>query len=425
MKGCDLVNDITNTLFVGIDVSKDSNQVCVLNFSSSKLGSFKSSNNKDGAEVIEQKLLDIVTKTKMKYVIIVLEATGIYSIHIATYLSVSEKLSPYNTLVYCLNPKSTSNYQRSFTDLDKTDPNDAFMLADFARVGRTNSLTPYKGPQKTALQRLTRHRKHLADLLASEKTRVLNDIFIKFSDFNNGNHDNKVFSNTFGNTAQAVILEYKTTEEIINQPIDELVEFIQSKSRNRILDSKATALALKKAAKASYRLDKVAYDPINLAIASSFNVINCIENEIKEVDKAIVKTVKGFNETEYKVLLSIPGIGPVYAGGILAEIGFISQFSGEEALAKYAGVTWRQKQSGNFQADETYMTKTGNEYLRYYLMEATQSAVVHNPTYAEYFNKKVVEVTTHQYKRALALTCRKFIRLVYGLMSKNQLYTNK
>jgi transposase len=418
------MNDITNTLYVGIDVSKDSNQVCAVNFTGSKLGGFKSPNNKDGAEIIEQKLLDIVTKTKLINVIIVLEATGIYSIHIATYLSVSEKLTPYNILVYCLNPKSTSNYQRSFTDLDKTDPNDAFMLADFARVGRTNSLTPYKGPQKTALQRLTRHRKHLADLLASEKTRVLNDIFIKFSDFNNSSHDNKVFSNTFGATAQAVILEYKTTDEIINEPIDNLIEFIKDKSRNRV-DSKEIALALKKAARASFRLDKTAYDPINLAIASSFNVINCLENEIKEVDKAILKTVKGFNETEYKVLLAIPGIGPVYAGGILAEIGSITQFSSEEALAKYAGVTWRQKQSGNFQAEETYMTKTGNDYLRYYLMEATQMAVIHNPTFNEYFNKKVAEVTTHQYKRALALTCRKFIRLVYGLMSKNQLYTNK
>lgn len=367
VKGCGLMNDITNTLYVGIDVSKDSNQVCAINFAGTKLGGFKSPNNKDGAETIEQKLLDIVTKTKVTTIIIVLEATGIYSIHIATYLSVSEKLTPYNLLVYCLNPKSTSNYQRSFTDLDKTDPNDAFMLADFARVGRTNFLTPYRGPQKTALQRLTRHRKHLANLLASEKTRVLNDIFIKFSDFNNANHDNKVFSNSFGVTAQAIILEYKTTDEIVSKPLEELVSFIQTKSKNRFADSKEVALALKKAAKASYRLDKVAYDPINIAIASSFNVINCLENEIKDVDKAIQKTVKGFNETEYKVLLSIPGIGPIYAGGILAEIGFISQFGSEEALAKYAGVTWRKKQSGNFQADETYMTKTGNDYLRYYL----------------------------------------------------------
>lgn len=83
-------------------------------------------------KVIEQELLDIVTN-----IIIVLEATGIYSIHIATYLSVSEKLTPYNLMVYCLNPKSTCNYQRCFTDLNKMDPNDAFMLADFAKSRKT------------------------------------------------------------------------------------------------------------------------------------------------------------------------------------------------------------------------------------------------------------------------------------------------
>ncbi|MFA6661668.1 MAG: hypothetical protein WCS56_01385 [Bacilli bacterium] len=57
------------------------------------------------------------------------------------------------------------------------------------------------------------------------------------------------------------------------------------------------------------------------------------------------------------------------------------------------------------------MTKTGNAYLRYYISEATASAVRNLPEYNDYFNKKFKEVTTHQYKRALALTSRKLVRL--------------
>ena len=63
------------------------------------------------------------------------------------------------------------------------------------------------------------------------------------------------------------------------------------------------------------------------------------------------------------------------------------------------------------------MSKAGNPYLRYYLGEAANSVRKHILEYAE--------VTKHQHKKALALTSRKFVRLVFGLLFKNQLYTDK
>jgi transposase len=71
------------------------------------------------------------------------------------------------------------------------------------------------------------------------------------------------------------------------------------------------------------------------------------------VNKAIEKTLKGIDPTAYQSLLSILGIGPVMAAGILSEIGYIDAFKNQEALAKYAGLVWRENQSGNFQADDT------------------------------------------------------------------------
>lgn len=51
--------------------------------------------------------------------------------------------------------------------------------------------------------------------------------------------------------------------------------------------------------------------------------------------------------------------------GIISEIGSIEFFKDNNALAKYAGLTWRKTQSGYFEAETTRMTKTGNKYLRY------------------------------------------------------------
>ena len=58
------------------------------------------------------------------------------------------------------------------------------------------------------------------------------------------------------------------------------------------------------------------------------------------------------------------------ATGILAEIGQIERFPDQSQLAKYAGLTWKRKQSGNFESENTKLSQTGNRYFRYYLVEA-------------------------------------------------------
>lgn len=409
-----------STLYVGIDVSKESNYVYITDFNQSFHQSFNTVNNIHGAELIETKLLEILYDSDYSNITCVLESTGIYSAHIATYLSASEKLFRYNVLVYCINPKISRNYRASFSDMDKTDPKDSYILADIARVGRTKGLTPFKGSQKLALQRLTRHRVHLAELLSKEKTYVLTNIYLKFSEF--GKPDAKFTSNNWSNTALSVLEEFSSPEEIVNTSLEDLVAFIMKSSKNRFSNPEDVATLLKKAARASYRLDKVAYEPINYAISSSLIIIRTYETEIKKINQSIEELMRGFAINEYTSLRSIPGIGPVYAAGILSEIGSIHQFKNEESLAKYAGITWRKNQSGKFEADDTSMTKTGNHYLRYYLIEATNLVKNYVSSYNTYYQKKYNEVNNHQHKRALALTTRKLIRLIYGLMSNGQLF---
>ena len=185
------------------------------------------------------------------------------------------------------------------------------------------------------------------------------------------------------------------------------------------------AETLKKAARASYRLDKVSYDSLNIAIASSLNLISCYEKEIEFIDDASTKLVKGLdNYNQYLSLTSIPGIGPVYAAGILAEIGDAKIFKNDNSLAKYIGLIWNEHQSGDFSSDTTRLSKAGNSYLRYYIIEAAGSVICNLKEYNDYYHKKYNEVTIHQHARATVLTARKLIRLIYGLMSKDQLFNN-
>lgn len=162
-----------------------------------------------------------------------------------------------------------------------------------------------------------------------------------------------------------------------------------------------------------------------MSLASSFNCIQAYHKEIKLIDQAIEKCISGMNPNALTILKSIPGIGPVWASGMIAEIGDISAFHSSDALAKYAGLTWLKSDSGDFTSEDNQISKAGNTYLRYYLGEAANSVRRHVPEYGEYYLKKYTEVTKHQHKRALALTSRKLVRLVFGLLAKNQLYTGE
>jgi hypothetical protein len=261
--------------------------------------------------------------------------------------------------------------------------------------------------------------------LSREKTYALTNIYLKFNQLSLLDKNSRPFSNTFGATSMAVLSEFLSLDDITYMPLEDLINYISAHGKNHFVDPEHTAKLLKKAAMDSYRLDKALYDPINTAITSSFCIIKAFEKELTITDKAIKKLIKGFNTVEYQSLESIPGIGKVLAAGILAEIGSIAFFESNDKLAKFAGITWRQNGSGEFHSEETRMTKTGNKYLRYYLIEAGNSVRKHAPEYIAYYNMKYNESSKHKHKRALALTSRKLIRLIFALLSNNRLYSDK
>ena len=97
-------------------------------------------------------------------------------------------------------------------------------------------------------------------------------------------------------------------------------------------------------------------------------------------------------------------------------------FSSQASVAKFAGLVWTQHQSGDFEAEHTHLIKSGNRYLRYYLPEAANSVRRCDPEFRRYYDLKFHEVNKYQHKRALALTARKLVRLVFRLLKDNRLY---
>jgi hypothetical protein len=92
---------------------------------------------------------------------------------------------------------------------------------------------------------------------------------------------------------------------------------------------------------------------------------------------------------------------------------------------KYAGLVWKQHQSGGFESENTHLIHSGNRILKYYLCEAAFSLVRCDAEYNSFYHLKYNEVNKFQHKRALALTARKFVRLVFRLLKDNRLYIPK
>ena len=412
-----------NCLFIGVDVALKGNQFCVMNFDQHINFNLKFPNNPEGNEMVINKIKDIEDKFFFEKVIIVMESTGMYSFHPACYFSSNEYLNNYHTEVYQINACDFDKYKKSFHDLEKEDGIDAYVLADFARVGRTKGLYPFKGSQYIALQRLTRQRYHICKELVREKTYILTNLYLSFSGLISLNKNEMPFSDLFGATSSAFLEEFESPDQIAESSVEELINFISEKSKNHSSDLDGKVTALNKAMRASYRLDQTAYEPINVAIACSLNTIKFYQQQLKNIDKAILNTALGLDSNTYNILNSIRGIGKVYSAGIMAEIGNIERFPHNCKLAKYSGLYWKRNQSGEFDSQDKKASKKSNKYLRYYLVEATASCVRQNfPFIKDYYNLKYNEVTKHQHKRALVLSARKLERLIFGLLRKNQYY---
>lgn len=402
-----------NTLFVGIDVSKKSNVVRFIDSLGDTLTIFSVPNNQDGANVLLEKLHKTLISKNFQAISIGMESTSIYADHLAIFLRNDGFLKKWGVKVFILNAKQINAFKEVYPELPKNDNIDTLIIADYLRFGRiSKEVNPDE--KFIALRNLTRARFQVAQNLSREKTRFLDTLFYKFSSLDSS----KVFSNTFGATSIAVITDFFSVDDINEMPLEDLAEFLMDKGKSKFSDPVRIANELKSAARSSYRLSKTVNDSINQLLAVRLVGIRSLQQQIKDLDKSIESYMQLFPA----ILNSIPGIGLVYSAGLLSEIANIERFKNHAALAKYAGITWTQYQSGDYQASNTKLILSGNKYLKYYFLEAANKVRMHDTEFKRYYQSKFKEVPKHQHKRALALTARKLVRLVYSLLSTNQLY---
>jgi len=404
---------VPSVLFVGIDVSSNSCEVAFVDDQGKQLGrSFSVSNDLDGACKVGEMICLSAEAQQLSEVRIGLESTSVYGWHLRDFLFDLDSLRKYSPLVYEINPSMVASFKKSFSRKPKTDSLDAFAIAQRVRFG---GLRPYSKTQMTTapLQQLTRLRFHLVQTLVAEQNRALSLLFLKFSAYKQASP----FSDVLGKASTAVLEEF-TSEELISFSLEDLASFIVKNGNNRLKDPSEAAKVIQSAARRSYRLNPKMQDAVGVTLSLTLQNVEFLKSQIKKADAVIARELEAFPQT----LTTVQGLGPVLVAGIISEVGDIFRFRSHGALAQFTGLTWTKCQSGDFEAEEHSLTKTGNKYLRYYMVEAANSLRVHNEEYKRFYQKKCQEVPKHQHKRALALTARKLVRLVFSMLRKGQIH---
>lgn len=141
----------SSTLHVGIDVSKETLDVCILEKDISE----SYSNNPKGRKELVKRL------AKETIQVVVIEATGIYHLELCQAL----RLAKIPTGI--VNPKWVRDFARSRGAMAKTDKIDAKLLADYGRV--TEIDTAVQSIEHEGLRVLVTRREQLVKLRSMEK----------------------------------------------------------------------------------------------------------------------------------------------------------------------------------------------------------------------------------------------------------------
>jgi transposase len=140
--------------------------------------------------------------------------------------------------------------------------------------------------------------------------------------------------------------------------------------------------------------------------------------KVQEQIKPLTKRVRALAKQNHtaQLLMTIPGIGPITAMFILAEVDDISRFRSYRNLASYAGLVPSLDASAG-KEKMGRITKQGSRYLRTALVEAAQAAArMQNCRLRIFFRRRIVKAG---YQKAIVATAHKILQYAFYVW-KNQ-----
>ena len=278
---------------------------------------------------------------------------------------------------------------------------------------------------------------HLTKSLAREKNLAQLYTFLAYTQY----RARRPFSDPLAKTSQKILRHPEWLIDWQDLDPEQQAAALDELSEHDLRDPSRNAKRLQEILAQRYPLPEELGPQVQFVLEQLLDLIAGQEKQIDQVDQHIQKLIQTGQYPEVAWLDSIRGIGPILSAGLAAEIAGLERFRQvpkwdkrrqvyrprtpqelEDAIAKIAGLWWPKNSSGAFTAEETPMSKKGNAYLRYYILEAADHMRQWIPRYQAYYRAKFVQATKHKHKRALVLTGRKALGLFVALLRRQEPY---
>ena len=396
--GCHIINNkegVCPMIYAGIDIAKLNHFASVLSSDGKVLVEpFKFTNDNDGF----CKLLAVLNNYDKSSLIIGLESTAHYGNNLVEFL-VNRQFQ-----VTVINPIQTSSMRKNRIRKTKTDKVDATIIAQSLMM-QTYRLCSKYDIELMHLKNLGRFRQKLMKQRTRNKillTSYIDQAFPELQYFFKGIHHKAVY---------AILKEAPSPELISAMHMTHLANLLVKASKGHYTKEKAKELRV-----LAQQSVGSSDSSISIQITHTIEQVELLDSQIKDVDSKIDTIVLSTGS----VILSIPGISTLEAGMILGEVGDIHRFSKPHKLLAFAGLDPSVKQSGNFCANHTRMSKRGSRYLRYALIYAAHNVVKINDAFKQLYDNKRAN-NLGQYS-SLGHCAGKLIRIIHKLLTDDVVF---
>lgn len=134
---------------------------------------------------------------------------------------------------------------------------------------------------------------------------------------------------------------------------------------------------------------------------------------LRKIEAGIAEIVGSEQETTYKALLSVPGIGPKTAAALIVCANGFADFENSGLLCAYAGLGPRVFESGASVKGKGHICKLGNPYLRRCLYMCAVPAMICNPVMKAY--KDPLTARGKHNTVALVAVANKLLRTAFAI----------
>ena len=387
-----------NKAWVGVDVGKEFHWAQVLDASGRQLLSRKVEN--DEADILE--LIDEALSSAEKVVWAVDQPGGSAALLLGL-------LWERNQRVLYVPGLSVDRARDAYRGESKTDARDARVIADQARM-RPDLEELEAGEQEIAeLQLLLARRRDLITDQGRIITRLREALLSLFPALERALDLN-------GKGPLILLTHYQTPAQLRRAGHKRVATYLRNRS---VKGSDKVAYKALSAAR-SQSVSLPAQEVASRIVAELAAEVLALKERIESIDEEIGR--RFFARPGARILISLPGMGPILGAEFLVCVGDISAFESADRLAAYAGLVPAARDSGKRVGNHRRM-RGGNKTLKRVFYQSAFASLRGSPESRTFYDRKRAEGKRHT--QALIALARRRVNVVWAMLRDGTTYETR